>query len=202
MKRLLSKPGFILLPILLFASQAAVHAQTTFAVGQKVDAGGGYRHKATVLQAKPPSYFLHYDDGSLPDGWEQGYSMRPRTGDSGPGVSSTTPSRPGSLSASSTTSGASSPRNGKYSIYVYDTWGHALYNGYFVLNGSSYEVFLPGGKPGGSGQCRFDVGSSTMRWVSGPFANPDWNGTQKFEVDGNNQKIRLRRNTVGWSTGS
>lgn len=186
MKILLSS---FFLTVLLLGVQPAAYAQKTFAVGQKVDAGGGYSHKATVLQAKPPSYFLHYDDGSLPDGWEEGYSMRPRTGGS-------------ATSATSTSSASSSPRKGKYTIYVYNTNGIALYNGYFLLNGSSYEVFLPGGKAGGSGECRFDVGTSTMRWLSGPFANPDWNGTQKFEVDGNNQKIRLRGNTVGWSTGS
>jgi len=60
----------VLLVLLSAGLQPQAHAQTDFAVGQKVDAGGGYRHKATVLQAKPPSYFLHYDDGSLPDGWE------------------------------------------------------------------------------------------------------------------------------------
>jgi hypothetical protein len=77
-----------------------------------------------------------------------------------------------------------------------------MYDGYFVLNSDLYELFLPGGKSGGNGRCSFDADTGTMHWVSGPFAKPDWNGTQRFEVDGKNQKIRLRRNTVGWSTGS
>lgn len=190
-----------LLALMLFAAQPSIHAQTAYAVGQKVDAGPGYSHKATVLKAQPPSFFLHYDDGSLPDGWEAGYSIRPRTG--GAGASASSSAHAGSSAAVVQVRGdAGSPRNGKYSIYVYSTNGRAMYNGYFVLNGGSYEVFLPGGKSGGSGQCRFNAGTATMQWVSGPFTNPDWNGTQKFEVDGDNQKIRLRANTVGWSTGS
>ena len=187
MKNVFLSLSRVLLVLLPLALQSRAHAQTTFAVGQKVDAGGGYSHKATVLNAKPPSYFLHYDDGSLPDGWEQGYSTRPRTGGSGSDAPAKAPS---------------SPRDGKYSIYVYSTNGRPMYNGYFVLNGGSYEVFLPGGKSGGSGRCHFGADTDTMQWISGPFANPDWSGTQKFEVDGNNQKIRLRANTVGWSTGS
>jgi hypothetical protein len=199
MKDMFLFPSIFLFVLLPLALQSRAHAQTTFAVGQKVDAGGGYSHMATVLQAKPPSYLLHYDDGSLPDGWEQGYSMRPRTG--GPGVGS--PAKAGANNAVSAPSAisAGSPRNGRYSIYVYSTNMRAMYNGYFVLNGGSYEVFLPGGKTGGSGQCRYSATTGTMHWISGPFASPDWNGTQKFEVDGNNQKIRLRANTVGWSTG-
>jgi hypothetical protein len=189
MKRFLSLTVCLLFTLLLLAPHSAAYAQADFVVGQKVDAGGGYKHKATVLKAEHPSYFLHYDDGSLPDGWEQGYLMRPRTGGGTPGTA-----------AANTAS--STPRNGKYSIYVYGSSGRALYNGYFVLSGSSYAVFLPGGKPGGSGQFHFDAATSTIRWGSGPFTNPDWNGTQKFEVDGINQKIRLRANTVGWSTGS
>jgi hypothetical protein len=191
-KNLFLSPSRLLLLLLPFALPLLAHAQKDFAVGQKVDAGGGYRHKATVLKAQPPSYFLHYDDGSLPDGWEQGYSMRPRTGGS----------EGAATAAASAAAVQAGPRNGKYSIYVYSANGLAMYNGYFVLNGGTYQVFLPGGKPGGSGQYRFGADTGTMHWISGPFANPDWNGTQKFEVDGNNQKIRLRRNTVGWSTGS
>jgi hypothetical protein len=187
----------LLLVLLPLAPQSRAHAQTTFAVGQKVDAGGGYSHKATVLKAKPPSYFLHYDDGSLPDGWEQGYAMRPRTSGSGSGA----PAKDGAVSVSSESPKAGGPRNGEYSIYVYGTNGRPMHDGYFVLNGGTYEVFLPGGKSGG-GRYHFGADTKTMQWISGPFSNPDWNGTQKFEVDGNNQKIRLRHNTVGWSTGN
>jgi hypothetical protein len=191
----------VLLVLISIGLHPQAHAQTTFAVGQKVDAGGGYRHKATVLKAKPPSYFLHYDDGSLPDGWEQGYAMRPRTNGSGSGA----PAKAGADGAIATPPSENpkpgGPRNGKYSIYVYSTSGRPMYNGYFVLNGGTYEVFLPGGKPGGSGRYHFAADTKTMEWISGPFANSDWNGTQQFEVDGDNQKIRLRRNTVGWSTG-
>jgi hypothetical protein len=192
----------VLLVLLSAGLQPQAHAQTDFAVGQKVDAGGGYRHKATVLQVKPPSYFLHYDDGSLPDGWEQGYAMRPRTSGSGSGAPAKD-GADGAVSAPSESPKAGGPRNGKYSIYVYNiTNGRPLYDGYFMLNGGTYEVFLPGGKSGGSGRYHFGADTKTMQWISGPFTNPDWNGTQKFEVDGNNQKIRLRRNTVGWSTGN
>jgi hypothetical protein len=181
MKTLFLSASTVLFLVGVFGLQPLAHAQADFTVGQKVDAGGGYKHKATVLKVQPPSYFLHYDDGSLPDGWEQGYSMRPRTGD--------TP-----------TAAPSAPRNGKYSIYVYKLGTPAMYDGYFMLNGNSYEVFLPGGKSGGSGKCSFSA--DAMHWISGPLANPDWNGTQKLEVDGNNQKIRLRTNTVAWNTGS
>jgi hypothetical protein len=196
----LSRLGLLLL-LQTFALQPSAHAETTFSVGQKVDAGAGYRHKATVLQAKSPSYFLHYDDGSLPDGWEQGYSIRPRTGGSESGTAS---AKAGANGASGPSASAvqGGPRNGKYTIYAYSTYGRAMYDGYFVLNSGLYELFLPGGKSGGNGRCSFDADTGTMHWVSGPFANPDWNGTQRFEVDGKNQKIRLRRNTVGWSTGS
>src|SRR5450432_880898 len=135
MKNVFLFPSIFLFVLLPLALQSQAHAQTIFAVGQKVEAGGGYSHKATVLQAKPPSYLLHYDDGSLPDGWEQGFSMRPR---------------PSAIPTSS-------PRNGKYSIYVYSTNLRAMYDGYFVLNGGSYEVFLPGGKAGGSGQCSYSA---------------------------------------------
>ena len=76
----------VLLVLLSIGLYPQAHAQTTFAVGQQVDAGGGYRHKETVLKAKPPSYFLHYEDGSLPDGWEQSYAMRPRTDGAGSGA--------------------------------------------------------------------------------------------------------------------
>jgi hypothetical protein len=193
-----ARPLLLLSLFLPLAMQSSAQAQTTFTVGQKVDAGGGYKHKATVLQVKPPSYFLHYDDGSLPDGWEEGYSMRPRTGDAGNGGAASA----GANGSAAVASAHGGPRNGKYGIWVYNANHQPMYDGYFMLNGSSYEVFLPGGKPGGSGQCRFDAGTATMHWVSGPLANPVWNGTQKFEVDGNNQKIRLKADTVGWSTGS
>jgi hypothetical protein len=190
----------LLLVLQIFALQPRAHAETTFSVGQKVDAGSGYSHRATVLQAKPPSYLLHYEDGWRPDGWEQGYSIRPRTSGSESGAAAKNAANGASVPSASAVPGG--PRNGKYTIYAYSTYGRAMYNGYFMLNTGHYEVFLPGGKSGGDGQCSFGADTGTMHWISGPFANPDWNGTQKFEVDGKNQKIRLRGNTVGWSTGS
>jgi hypothetical protein len=99
-----------------------------------------------VLQAKSPSYFLHYDDGSLPDGWEQGYSIRPRTGGSESGTAS---AKAGANGASGPSASAvqGGPRNGKYTIYAYSTYGRAMYDGYFVLNSGLYELFLPGVSP-------------------------------------------------------
>src|SRR5665213_1035082 len=157
-------------------------AQGPYAVGEKVEVGPLPWHPATVLKISGGSAYVHYDDKAFPDGWQAAYSIRKAN-----------------TTAKNNAGVAAGPPMGKYNIYVYGG-GPALYNGFFTLNNGSYQVFLPGGKPGGSGSYTYDAANTTFHWLSGPFKNPDINGTQKFEVDGTQKKIRLKLNMVGFFT--
>lgn len=165
---------------LLFSTSAA--AQTKFNVGDKVEAGAAYAHPATILKVGGASYFIHYDDNYAPDEWQQVYMIR----------AAGTQKR----ADAAATAG---PRPGKYLIYGYaGTFG--AYNGYFMLKpGGAYDLFLPGGKPAGSGTYAFNPATTTVKWQSGPFADPAWDGTQKFEVsrEGKTHIIRLKARTIG-----
>jgi hypothetical protein len=74
-----------------------------------------------------------------------------------------------------------------------------LYLGHFVL--------LPGGKYKvsrtskdeyyGEGAYRFDAGTSTVTWLSGPFKENGWGGAFTIEREGKTHKIRLKSGTIG-----
>lgn len=165
------------------AARGAAPAQIKrFSVGEKVDAGAAYAHRATVLKFEGASYFLHYDEPNMPDGWQPVYMVR----------AAGTEER----NAAAATAG---PRPGKYLILGY-AGTIPQPNGSFILKpGGSYEVFLPGGRSIGSGTYAFDAATTTVKWKSGPFADPGWDGTQKFEVsrEGKTHIIRLKARTIG-----
>lgn len=169
----------VLLPI------QSIHAQVVvWKVGDKVEAGPGGYHPATVLKVSDAkvSFYLHYEDNSHPDDWVEGYWIRARN-----------------TQVKANAAAKNGPRLGKYLIYGYATSAGA-YNGYFILKaGDNYEVFLPGGKSAGSGTYNFDKSTTTVKWNSGPFASKDWDGTQKLDVerDGKTYIIRLKARTIG-----
>jgi hypothetical protein len=137
-----------------------------------VDPGG---HSATVLSASGGSCRVHYDDNAYPDGWTYNFNVKPAASAVAPLPNLTT------------------PQFGRYDITV----GSGLYDGYLVLNSAtSYELFLPGGKSGGSGTYSFDAASGKVHWNSGPLTDTAWDGTQQFEVSGGFQKIRVGQRSV------
>ena len=174
--------------IIALLSTQLIHAQViVWKVGDKVEAGPGGYHPATVLKVSDAkvSFYLHYEDNSHPDDWVEGYWIRKRN-----------------TQARADAAAKNGPRLGKYLIYGYAT-SFAAYNGYFMLTGgNNYEVFLPGGKSAGSGTYSFDKSTSTVKWNSGPFASKDWDGTQKLDVerDGKTYIIRLKARTIGTSS--
>ena len=91
------------------------------------------------------------------------------------------------------------PRSGKYWILGYPGLT-PVFNGYFIIKpGGEYEAFKMGGRSIGSGNYSFDATATTVKWKSGPFSDPGWDGTQKFEVsrEGKTHIIRLKRRTIG-----
>ena len=148
---------------------------------------GAQNHHAIVLASSGASCRLHYEDGAYPDGWDYKFNIKPIAG--GP-----------KASASMATTPPKGPRMGRYNI----TAGAGFSNGYLVLSSpSEYELFLPGGTSAGKGKYAFDSAGSRMRWISGPLTNPVWNGTQKLELeaDEETQKIRIGERAVATNTG-
>jgi len=138
-----------------------------------VDPGG---HPATVLSASGGSCNVHYEDNAYADGWTYNFNIKPSA------------SSPSSSQPAPTT-----PQLGRYDITV----GAGAADGYLVLHSAtSYELFLPGGKSGGSGAYAFDTASGKVRWMSGPLTDSTWDGTQQFETSDGFQKIRIGKRTV------
>jgi hypothetical protein len=82
------------------------------------------------------------------------------------------------------------PRTGKYPVYAY---GANAANPLFL----TYLEILPGNKYrgfSGEGTYRFNAATSTVEWLTGPLATPDWGG--KFSVEGKRHRIELRARTV------
>jgi|GEM_PF-6322673 len=181
------RKAIIVASIFIIASLSiqSIHAQAiVWKAGDKVEAGPGGYHPATVLKVSDAkvSFFLHYEDNAHPDGWVEGYWIRARN-----------------TQVKADAAAKNGPRLGKYLILGYATT-FAAYDGFFMLKpANNYEVFLSGGKSAGSGTYRFDQSTTTVKWLSGPFANKDWDGTQKLEVqrEGKTYIIRLKARTIG-----
>lgn len=177
--------------ILVFSVYTNANAQVNhWKTGDKVEAGPNGYHPATVLEVSKAgvSFRLHYEDNAHPDDWVEGYWIRARN-----------------TQAKADAAAANGPLPGKYLIYSYAT-SFGAYNGYFIMeSGGAYEVFLAGGKSTGKGRYSFDKVNKVVKWNSGPFANKDWDGTQKLEVsrEGKTYIIRLKARTIGtYSTDS
>jgi len=92
---------------------------------------------------------------------------------------------------------ANGPRIGKYGIYSYGAVAaQPLYLGHFeFLPGSKYRISRTSGEPYyGEGAYRFNAASSTIEWLSGPLAAPEWGG--KFSVEGTRHRVALRTRTI------
>src|SRR5205823_14896720 len=62
--------------------------------------------------------------------------------------------------------GATTPRNGKYTIYSYGAVRNApIFLGYFILNDGSYKAFLPGDKIHGEGKYSYDSARHEVTWI-------------------------------------
>jgi hypothetical protein len=169
--------GVCLLTIL---SGAATAASAACSVGQRVLAEPG-DHPGTVTALTGASCRVHFDDPSRQDDWVQVYSIKAT----------------GSAAADRTAAGQG-PRSGRYNITV----GTGFYNGYLIISGRGYELFLPGGKSAGSGQYSFDPSGPRVRWLSGPMTNPQWDGTQVVEASGKMLKLRIGKRAVATNAAS
>ncbi len=92
------------------------------------------------------------------------------------------------------------PRLGKYGIYSYGAVGNPpLYLGHFVLlSAGKYKVSRTSKEDYyGEGTYRFDAGTSTVTWLSGPFKENGWGGEFTIDREGKTHKIRLKRTTIG-----
>lgn len=92
------------------------------------------------------------------------------------------------------------PRLGKYGIYSYGAVGNPpLYLGHFILlPGGKYKVSRTSKEEYyGEGTYRFDAGTNTVTWLSGPFKENGWGGEFTIEREGKTHKIRLKRSTIG-----
>jgi len=142
---------------------------------------GPGNHPATVLAGSASSCRVHYEDGAFPDGWTYIFNIRPADKD-----------------AKDAATASMGPRLGRYNIAV----GSVSYDGYLILqSASAYELFLPGDKSAGVGAYAFDGSNATVHWISGPLADPAWDGTQKVEGDGAMVKIRIGARAVATNTG-
>ena len=135
-----------------------------------------YGRLGTVIS--PPgdgSCRVHFDDPSLPDDWEAPYLI-------------TAADAPAQDRATAVTG----VRPGRYNITV----GTGFYDGYLMIDGGSYEMFLPGGRSAGSGSYSFDASGPRVHWLSGPLTNPIYDGTQMVEASGSMLKIRIGARAV------
>jgi hypothetical protein len=92
---------------------------------------------------------------------------------------------------------AQGPRTGKYGIYSYGAVAaQPLYLGHFeILAGSRYRVSRTSGPPYfGEGTYRFNSANSTVEWLTGPYASPEWGG--QFSVEAGRHRIALRARTI------
>jgi hypothetical protein len=155
-------------------SGVATAASAACSVGQRVLAEPGDR-AGTVTAFTGASCRVHFDDPSRQDDWVQVYSIKAA----------------GSAAADRAVAGRG-PRSGRYNITV----GTGFYDGYLLIAGSGYELFLPGDRSAGSGQYSFDPLGPRIRWLSGPMTNPQWDGTQLMEASGSMLKIRVGQRAV------
>jgi hypothetical protein len=118
---------------------------------------------------------VHYDDPSHSDEWVPPYQIE----------SAGAPARDQATAAAGV-------RDGRYDITV----GRGLYNGFLMIHGGGYELFLPGGRSAGSGRYAFDAAGPRVRWLSGPLTNPLYDGTQMVEASGSLLKIRIGARAV------
>ena len=97
--------------------------------------------------------------------------------------------------------GATTPRNGKYTIYSYGAVRNApIFLGYFILNDGSYKAFLPGDKVHGEGKYSYDSARHEITWVSGPYAGA-YGGSFTLEMGGKRHQLRLKSTTIAGSDG-
>jgi hypothetical protein len=92
---------------------------------------------------------------------------------------------------------AQGPRLGRYSIYSYGAVAAPpIYLGHFELYaGNRYRISRTSGEPYyGDGTYRFNAAASTVEWLSGPLAAPEWGGA--FKVEENRHRIALRSRTI------
>lgn len=92
---------------------------------------------------------------------------------------------------------AQGPRTGRYGIYSYGAVSAPpLYLGHFeLMAGNRYRISRTSGEPYyGEGTYRFNAAASTVEWLSGPLAAPEWGG--KFSAEGARHRIALRARTI------
>ena len=92
---------------------------------------------------------------------------------------------------------ATGPRPGKYLILSYGATNRPpLILGYVVLEGgTTYNVFLPGDKPAGSGKYSYDAAKKAVVWETGPYVK-EFGGGFEIDREGKTHKIRLKRTTI------
>jgi hypothetical protein len=90
------------------------------------------------------------------------------------------------------------PRPGKYLILSYGAVGRPPLNlGYVILEaGGKYKVFLPGGKPSGTGEYAYEPGKKAVVWKTGPYEKEKFGGGFEVDREGKTHKIRLKRTTI------
>ncbi len=89
------------------------------------------------------------------------------------------------------------PRTGKYLIYSYGAVSAPpLFLGHFeLIAGGKYRISRTSGEPYyGDGNYRFDAAASSIAWLTGPLATPDWTG--KFSVEAGRHRVSLKARTV------
>lgn len=92
---------------------------------------------------------------------------------------------------------ATGPRPGKYLILSYGATNRPpLVLGYVILEGgTTYNVFLPGDKPAGSGKYSYDATKKAVIWETGPYVK-EFGGGFEIDREGKTHKIRLKRTTI------
>ncbi len=93
---------------------------------------------------------------------------------------------------------ADGPRAGKYLILSYGATNRPPLNlGSVVLEGgSTYKVFLPGGKAAGEGTYAYDAAKKVVVWKTGPYSDKEWGGGFEIDREGKTHKIRIKRTTI------
>jgi hypothetical protein len=170
--------SLIFAPAIMAASLFAIAAGPAWAAcftGERVLVTPFNRLGTVTSPPGDGSCRVHYDDPSHSDEWVPPYQIQ----------SAAAPARDRATAAAGV-------REGRYDITV----GRGFYNGYLMIHGGGYELFLPGGRSVGSGRYAFDAAGPRVRWLSGPLTNPLYDGTQMVEASGSLLKIRIGARAV------
>jgi hypothetical protein len=179
------KKVFTLIVLTIITTQ--LFSQTSFKVGDKVEAWNVAWYKATILEIGKGQYEgyykVHYDNfSSASDQYLNASSIR---------------STKVAEEEAAKNSTANGPRSGRYSMLSYGAGNNPLRIGSFELKGGTYTYYDMANNKLGDGKYTYNAATKQVTWVSGPFNTNGFNGTFEVSRAGKTHTIRLKARTIG-----